>query len=264
LTRGVGVDAVRECVGTPEAMQQAIRSKRPGGTVGYVGVPHGVRVDPNVPIEDVAGTVKELIRAGKVRQFGMSEAGVKTIRRALAVQPVAAVQIEYSLWRRKREEELLAALEELWIGFVPFSPLGKGFLSGKIDETTTFEKNDFRNIVPRFTPDARKANQALVDLLERRPTAEEGDARPDRARVAPRAEALDRAHPRKYVRASGETPVRDLARDMLGLSKLNWNNTQFDGGEPITVRAARRVGDILKNVAEGAPCHSASASSCDR
>jgi aryl-alcohol dehydrogenase-like predicted oxidoreductase len=123
------------------------------------------RVDPNVPIEDVAGTVKELIRAGKVKHFGMSEAGVKTIRRAHAVQPIAAVQSEYSLWWRRPEEELLPALEELGIGFVPFSPLGKGFLTGKIDEKTTFAKNDFRNIVPRFTPEARKANQALVELL---------------------------------------------------------------------------------------------------
>jgi aryl-alcohol dehydrogenase-like predicted oxidoreductase len=123
------------------------------------------RVDPQVPIEDVAGTVKELIREGKVKHFGMSEAGVATIRRAHAVQPLTAVQSEYSLWWRKPEEELLPALEELGIGFVPFSPLGKGFLTGKIDEKTTFEKNDFRNIVPRFTPEARKANQALVDLL---------------------------------------------------------------------------------------------------
>jgi aryl-alcohol dehydrogenase-like predicted oxidoreductase len=123
------------------------------------------RVDPNVPIEDVAGTVKDLVREGKVKHFGMSEAGVKTIRRAHAVQPVAAVQSEYSLWWRKPEEELLPALEELGIGFVPFSPLGKGFLTGTIDEKTTFAKNDFRQIVPRFTPEARKANQALVDLL---------------------------------------------------------------------------------------------------
>jgi aryl-alcohol dehydrogenase-like predicted oxidoreductase len=123
------------------------------------------RVDPDVPIEDVAGAVKELIREGKVKHFGLSEAGVATIRRAHAVQPVTAVQSEYSLWWRKPEEELLPALEELGIGFVPFSPLGKGFLTGKIDDKTTFEKNDFRNIVPRFTPEARKANQALVDLL---------------------------------------------------------------------------------------------------
>jgi aryl-alcohol dehydrogenase-like predicted oxidoreductase len=123
------------------------------------------RVDPDVPIEDVAGTVKELIREGKVKHFALSEAGVQTIRRAHAVQPVTALQSEYSLWWRKPEEELLPALEELGIGFVPFSPLGKGFLTGKIDEKTTFEKNDFRNIVPRFTPEARKANQALVELL---------------------------------------------------------------------------------------------------
>jgi aryl-alcohol dehydrogenase-like predicted oxidoreductase len=123
------------------------------------------RVDPDVPIEDVAGTVKELIQQGKVRHFGMSEAGVKTIRRAHAVHPVTAVQSEYSLWWRKPEEELLPALEELGIGFVPFSPLGKGFLTGKIDEKTTFPKNDFRNIVPRFTAEARRANQALVELL---------------------------------------------------------------------------------------------------
>jgi aryl-alcohol dehydrogenase-like predicted oxidoreductase len=123
------------------------------------------RVDPNVPIEDVAGTVKDLIREGKVKHFGMSEAGSKTIRRAHAVQPVTAVQSEYSLWWRKPEEELLPTLDELGIGFVPFSPLGKGFLTGAIDANTTFAKNDFRNIVPRFSPEARQANQALVDLL---------------------------------------------------------------------------------------------------
>jgi aryl-alcohol dehydrogenase-like predicted oxidoreductase len=123
------------------------------------------RVDPEVPIEEVAGAVKDLIRQGKVGHFGLSEAGVQTIRRAHAVQPVTAVQSEYSLWWRKPEEELLPALEELGIGFVPFSPLGKGFLTGKIDENTTFDSSDFRNIVPRFTPEARKANQAFVDLL---------------------------------------------------------------------------------------------------
>jgi aryl-alcohol dehydrogenase-like predicted oxidoreductase len=123
------------------------------------------RVDADVPIDEVAGTVKELILEGKVKYFGLSEAGVQTIRRAHAVQPVTAVESEYSLWWRRPEEELLPTLEELGIGFVPFSPLGKGFLTGKIDENTTFDKNDFRNIVPRFMPDARKANQALVDLL---------------------------------------------------------------------------------------------------
>ena len=125
------------------------------------------RVDPNVPIEDVAGAMKDLIQQGKVKHFGLSEAGAKTVRRAHAVQPVTAIQSEYSLWWRKPEEELFPALEELGIGFVAFSPLGKGFLTGKIDETTTFDKNDFRQIVPRFTPEARKANQALVDLLQR-------------------------------------------------------------------------------------------------
>jgi aryl-alcohol dehydrogenase-like predicted oxidoreductase len=124
------------------------------------------RVDPDVPIEEVAGAVKELIDEGKVKHFGLSEAGVKTIRRAHAIHPVAALQSEYSLWWRKPEEELLPTCEELGIGFVPFSPLGKGFLTGKIDESTTFDKTDFRNIVPRFTPEARKANQALVDLLK--------------------------------------------------------------------------------------------------
>jgi aryl-alcohol dehydrogenase-like predicted oxidoreductase len=124
------------------------------------------RVDPDVPIEDVAGAVKDLIQAGKVKHFGLSEAGVQTIRRAHAVQPVTALQSEYSLWWRKPEAETLPALEELGIGFVPFSPLGRGFLTGKIDENTTFDSSDFRNIVPRFTPEARKANQAVVDLLK--------------------------------------------------------------------------------------------------
>jgi aryl-alcohol dehydrogenase-like predicted oxidoreductase len=123
------------------------------------------RVDPNVPIEDVAGTVGELIKEGKVKHFGLSEAGPDTIRRAHAVQKVAALQSEYSLWTREPEAEILPLLEELGIGFVPFSPLGRGFLTGKMDETTQFDSNDFRNSLPRFTPEARKANQALVDLL---------------------------------------------------------------------------------------------------
>ena len=123
------------------------------------------RVDPDVPIEEVAGAVKDLIKEGKVKHFGLSEAGVQTIRRAHAVQPVTALQSEYSLWWRDPEAEVIPTLEELGIGFVPFSPLGKGFLTGKIDESTTFDSSDFRNIVPRFTPEARKANQAFVDLL---------------------------------------------------------------------------------------------------
>ncbi|HVF66628.1 MAG TPA: aldo/keto reductase [Pyrinomonadaceae bacterium] len=123
------------------------------------------RVDADVPIEDVAGAVKDLIQEGKVKHFGLSEAGAQTVRRAHAVQPVAALQSEYSLWWRRPEEEVLPTLEELGIGFVPFSPLGKGFLTGKIDENTTFDSKDFRNVIPRFTPEARKTNQALVELL---------------------------------------------------------------------------------------------------
>ena len=123
------------------------------------------RVDPNIPIEDVAGTVKDLIKEGKVKHFGLSEAGVQTIRKAHAVQPVTALQSEYSLWWREPENDILPTLEELGIGFVPFSPLGKGFLTGKIDQNTTFDKSDFRNTVPRFSEENRKANQALIDLL---------------------------------------------------------------------------------------------------
>jgi aryl-alcohol dehydrogenase-like predicted oxidoreductase len=123
------------------------------------------RVDPEVPIEDVAGAVKDLIQQGKVKHFGLSEAGVKTIRRAHAVQPVTALQSEYSLWTRTPEKEVIPTIEELGIGFVPYSPLGKGFLTGKMDENTKFESSDFRNILPRFTPEAMNANKALVDLL---------------------------------------------------------------------------------------------------
>ncbi len=153
------------------------------------------RVDPDVPIEDVAGTVKELIREGKVKHFGLSEAGVQTIRRAHAVQPVTALQNEYSLWTRTPEKEVLPTLEELGIGLVAYSPLGKGFLTGKISQTTTFDSSDFRTTLPRFTPEARKANQALVDLLGRAGQAEEGDARPDGPRLGARAEAVDRPDP---------------------------------------------------------------------
>ena len=140
------------------------------------------RVDPNVPIEDVAGAVKDLIQAGKVTHFGLSEAGVQTIRLAHAVQPVAALQSEYSLWWRKPEEEVIPTLEELGIGFVPFSPLGKGFLTGKIDENTTFDSSDFRNVVPRFTAENRKSNQILVDLL--RAIAERKKATPAQIALA--------------------------------------------------------------------------------
>jgi aryl-alcohol dehydrogenase-like predicted oxidoreductase len=151
----------------PEHIKQVAEASLERLKVDAIDLFYQHRVDPAVPIEEVAGAVKELIAAGKVRHFGLSEAGVETIRRAHAVQPVTAVQSEYSLWWRQPEEELLPALQELGIGFVPFSPLGKGFLTGKIDETTTFEKDDFRQVVPRFTPEARRANRALVDLLTR-------------------------------------------------------------------------------------------------
>jgi aryl-alcohol dehydrogenase-like predicted oxidoreductase len=149
----------------PEHIKQVAESSLKRLKVDAIDLFYQHRVDPDVPIEDVAGAVKDLIQQGKVKHFGLSEAGVQTIRRAHAVQPVTAVQSEYSLWWRNPEAELLPALEELGIGFVPFSPLGKGFLTGKIDENTSFDSSDFRNIVPRFTPEARKANQALIDLL---------------------------------------------------------------------------------------------------
>jgi aryl-alcohol dehydrogenase-like predicted oxidoreductase len=149
----------------PEHIKQAVEGSLRRLKVDAIDLLYQHRVDPDVPIEDVAGAVKDLIQEGKVKHFGLSEPGVQTIRRAHAVQPVTAVQSEYSLWWRKPEAEVLPTLEELGIGFVPYSPLGKGFLTGKIDENTKFDSADFRNIVPRFTPEARKANQALVDLL---------------------------------------------------------------------------------------------------
>jgi aryl-alcohol dehydrogenase-like predicted oxidoreductase len=149
----------------PEHIKQVAEASLKRLKVDAIDLLYQHRVDPDVPIEDVAGAVKELIQEGKVKHFGLSEAGAQTIRRAHAVQPVTAVQSEYSLWTRTPEKEVLPVLEELGIGFVPYSPLGKGFLTGKIDENTTFDKSDFRNIVPRFTPEARKANQTLIDLL---------------------------------------------------------------------------------------------------
>ena len=149
----------------PEYIRQMTEGSLTRLRVEAIDLYYQHRVDPNVPIEDVAGMIKDLIREGKVKHFGLSEAGVGTIRRAHAVQPVTALQSEYSLFWREPEEAILPTLEELGIGFVPFSPLGKGFLTGKIDETTTFDKNDFRNTVPRFNPENRKANQTLVDLV---------------------------------------------------------------------------------------------------
>ncbi|MBS4071392.1 MAG: aldo/keto reductase [Algoriphagus sp.] len=150
----------------PEHIKQVVEGSLKRLNVESIDLLYQHRVDPNVPIEDVAGTVKNLIEEGKVKHFGLSEAGVKTIRRAHAVQPVAALQSEYSLWWREPETEILPTLQELGIGFVPFSPLGKGFLTGKMDEKTSFDPNDFRNIVPRFAEEARKANIALVKHLE--------------------------------------------------------------------------------------------------
>src|SRR5712692_6895809 len=151
----------------PEHVKQVAEASLKRLRTNVIDLFYQHRVDPDVPIEDVAGAVKELIQEGKVKHFGLSEAGVQTIRRAHTVQPVTALQSEYSLWWREPEAEVIPTLEELGIGFVPFSPLGKGFLTGKINENTKFDSFDFRNIVPRFTPEARKANQALVDLLAR-------------------------------------------------------------------------------------------------
>jgi aryl-alcohol dehydrogenase-like predicted oxidoreductase len=166
----------------PEHVKQAVEGSLKRLRVETIDLCYQHRVDPEVPIEDVAGAVKDLIEQGKVKHFGLSEAGVQSIRRAHAVQPLTALQSEYSLWWRKPEEEVLPTLEELGIGFVPFSPLGRGFLTGKIDENTTFDNSDFRNIVPRFTPEARKANQALVNLL--RAIAEKKSATPAQIALA--------------------------------------------------------------------------------
>src|SRR5438477_8705347 len=166
----------------PDHIKQVAEASLKRLKTGVIDLFYQHRVDPDVPIEDVAGAIKDLIREGKVKHFGLSEPGVRTIRRAHAVQPVAAVQSEYSLWWREPEEEIIPTLEELGIGFVPFSPLGKGYLTGKIDETTTFDATDFRNTVPRFSPENRKANQALVELLGR--IAERKEATPAQIALA--------------------------------------------------------------------------------
>jgi len=175
-TRGKGLDS------RPEHIREAVDRSLARLRVDAIDILYQHRVDPAVPIEDVAATVKQLIQQGKVKHFGLSEASAQTIRRAHAVQPVAAVQSEYSLWFREPEKTILPTLEELGIGFVPFSPLGAGFLTGKIDERTTFDKTDFRNLVPRFSPEARKANQAFVDLL--RTIAERQHATPAQVAIA--------------------------------------------------------------------------------
>jgi aryl-alcohol dehydrogenase-like predicted oxidoreductase len=167
---GFNIDADGKQAGLnsrPEHVKEVAEASLKRLNIDAIDLFYQHRVDPDVPIEEVAGAVKELIQEGKVRHFGLSEAGVKTIRRAHAVQPVTALQSEYSLWWREPEAEIIPTLEELGIGFVPFSPLGKGFLTGKIDENTSFASTDFRNTVPRFSPENRKANQDLVDLLGR-------------------------------------------------------------------------------------------------
>jgi aryl-alcohol dehydrogenase-like predicted oxidoreductase len=181
---GLGADASGQQIqdSRPEVIRQSVEASLRRLRTDHIDLFYQHRVDPNVPIEDVAGAVHDLIAAGKVRHFGLSEAGVGTIRRAHAVQPVTAVQSEYSLWWRRPEEALLPTLEELGIGLVPFSPLGKGFLTGAIDEKTAFTPNDFRNIVPRFSAEARKANQGLVDLL--RSIAEPKGATPAQVALA--------------------------------------------------------------------------------
>lgn len=179
---GFKLDADGGVDSRPEHIKEVAEASLKRLKTGVIDLFYQHRVDPNVPIEDVAGAVKDLIREGKVRHFGLSEAGVQTIRRAHAVQPVTALQNEYSLWMRGPEAEVLPVLEELGIGFVPFSPLGRGFLTGKMDENTKFDSSDFRNNLPRFTPEARKANQALVDLL--RNIAEQKNATPAQIALA--------------------------------------------------------------------------------
>jgi len=202
------------------------------------------RVDPNVPIEDVAGAVKELIQQGKVRHFGLSEAGVQTIRRAHKVQPVAALQSEYSLWFREPEKEVMPTLEELGIGFVPFSPLGKGFLTGKINEDTKFDKTDFRNIVPRFTPENRKANQAVVDLV--RQLAERKKATP-----AQIALAWLLAQKPWIVPIPGTTKLERLEENVgaLGVELTSHDLREIDSAaSKITVQGARYPEELQKLV----------------
>jgi len=202
------------------------------------------RVDPNVPIEDVAGAVKELIQQGKMRQFGLSEAGVQTIRRAHKVQPVAALQSEYSLWFREPEKEVMPTLEELGIGFVPFSPLGKGFLTGKINEDTKFDKTDFRNIVPRFTPENRKANQAVVDLV--RQLAERKKATP-----AQIALAWLLAQKPWIVPIPGTTKLERLEENVgaVGVELTSHDLREIDSAtSKITVQGARYPEELQKLV----------------
>jgi aryl-alcohol dehydrogenase-like predicted oxidoreductase len=220
----------------PEHIKQVAEASARRLNVEAIDLFYQHRVDPNVPIEEVAGAINDLIRQGKVKHFGLSEAAAQTIRRAHAVQPVAAVQSEYSLWWRRPEEDVLPTLEELGIGFVPYSPLGKGFLTGKINESTTFsEGNDVRNTIPRFTPEARRANQALVDLLARMAA---------RKKATPAQVALGWLLAQKpwIVPIPGTTKLDRLEED---LGAVNFQLTREDLGEiesaasKITVQGAR-------------------------
>lgn len=196
----------------PEHIKQAVEGSLKRLKVETIDLLYQHRVDPNVPIEDVAGAVKELIQQGKVKHFGLSEAGVQTIRRAHAVQPLTALQSEYSLWTRTPEKEVIPTLEELGIGFVPYSPLGKGFLTGKMDEKTTFDSSDFRSTLPRFTPEALKANQALIDLLGTIGKRKQATPRADCPSVAAGPETVDRSHPRHHQAASPGREHRSRCR----------------------------------------------------
>jgi aryl-alcohol dehydrogenase-like predicted oxidoreductase len=202
------------------------------------------RVDPDTPIEDVAGTAKDLIKEGKVKHFGLSEAGVQTIRKANAVQPVTALQSEYSLWWREPEKEIIPTLEELGIGFVPFSPLGKGFLTGKIDENTTFDKKDFRNIVPRFSEKNRKTNQALVDLLGK-------IAKEKNATTAQIALAWLLAQKPWIVPIPGTTKLHRLEEN-LGATEIELTSNDLkeinDAVSKVEVQGARYPEDLQKRV----------------
>src|SRR5881296_461155 len=219
----------------PEHIKQAVEGSLKRLKIETIDLLYQHRVDPNVPIEDVASTVKELVQQGKVKHFGLSEAGVQTIRRAHAVQPVTALQSEYSLWFRRPEAEVIPTLEELGIGFVPFSPLGRGFLTGKIDDKTTFDRGDFRNVVPRFTPENRKENQVLVDLLNR-------IARRKRATPAQIALAWLLAQKPWIVPIPGTTKLSRLEENIGAVDvKLTRDDLREieDATTKITVRGAR-------------------------
>jgi aryl-alcohol dehydrogenase-like predicted oxidoreductase len=219
----------------PEHIKEAAEGSLKRLRVDAIDLYYQHRVDPNVPIEDVAGAVKDLIKQGKVKHFGLSEPGVQTIRRAHAVQPVTALQNEYSLWWRRPEAEVLPTLEELGIGLVPYSPLGKGFLTGKIDENTSFDSSDFRSTIPRFAPEARKANQALVDLLGK-------IAQPKKATPAPIALAWLLAQKPWIVPIPGTTKL-DRLKENLGAAAVRLGPDDLrdieTAASQITVQGAR-------------------------